>query len=75
MSIDPSWKGVYKASGLSLFVSAVIVIIFIISVFAGLISLPLDPQTVLDNPVPTVTLFILPGIWQLYIGVKLYQLG
>ncbi len=65
MSIDPSWKGLYKASGLSLFVGAVILVIFVISVFVMQIPIPLDPQAVLDNPVPTVTLFILAVIGEL----------
>jgi hypothetical protein len=78
-NIDPSWKGVYKAGGFSLFAAGVLVFIFFLSMIALQVSLPPSPEVVLDNPVPTVTLFLLaalgelllmPGVLGLYLSLK-----
>jgi hypothetical protein len=81
IKIDPSWRGVYKASGLSLFVGGVIIVIFLLSVFIMQVPLP-DPETpqaVLENPLPPVILFslaalgeflLMPGVLGLYLSLK-----
>ena len=65
MTVDQSWKGVYKSGGLSLFASGAILIIFLLSVFIFRVTLPLTPQAVLENPVPPVTLYILAAVGEL----------
>jgi hypothetical protein len=79
LNIDPSWRGVYRASGLSLFAAGVIVFIFILSLFIMRQPLPVTPQGVLENPVRPVTLFVLaafgefllmPGVLGLYLSLK-----
>jgi len=79
MSIDQSWKGVYKAGGFSLFAGGAILVIFLLSVFIFQVALPLTPQAVLENPVPPVALYflaalgellLLPGALGLYLSLK-----
>lgn len=79
MSVDSSWKGVYKASGLSLLVSGAMVIIFLILVFIFQVQLPLTAQSVLDAPLQPVLLFslaafgeflLMPGVLGLYFSLK-----
>ncbi len=78
-SIDPSWKGVYKVSGLSLFASGAILVVFLLSMVIMQITLPDDPQVFFENPVPPTILFILaafgefllmPGVLGLYLALK-----
>jgi len=79
MTVDQSWKGVYKSGGFSLLAGGVILIIFLLSVFIFRVALPLTPQAVLDNSVPPVTLYLLaalgellllPGALGLYLSLK-----
>ena len=79
MSVDPSWKGVYKASGLSLLVGGAIVIVFLILVFIFQVQLPLTAQSILDAPLQPVLLFslaafgeflLMPGVLGLYFSLK-----
>ncbi len=79
LNLDSSWKGVYKAGGLSLFAGGAILIMFLLSVFIWRVSLPLTPIDVLENPVPPVTLYLLaafgelllvPGALGLYLSHK-----
>jgi len=49
-TIDPSWRGVYKVSGLALFVGGAIIVIFLLSVFIMQVPLPDDPKEFLENP-------------------------
>ena len=65
MTIDRSWKGVYKWGGFSLFASGAILIIFLLSVFIFRVALPLTPQAVFENPVPPVTLYLLAAVGEL----------
>jgi hypothetical protein len=78
-SIDPSWKGVYKVSGLSLFASGAILVVFLLSMVIMQITLPDDPQVFFENPVPPTILFILaafgefllmPGVLGLCLALK-----
>jgi hypothetical protein len=79
LNIDPSWSGVYKASGLSLFAGGAIIVVFLLSVFIMQVPLPLTPQAVLENPKPPVILFglaalgeflLMPGVLGLYLSLK-----
>jgi hypothetical protein len=65
MTVDQSWKGVYKSGGFSLFTSGAILVIFLLSVFIFRVALPLTPQAVLENPVPPVTLYFLAAVGEL----------
>lgn len=57
--LDLSWDLVYKTGGLSLIGGGAVLIIFLISIFVFRISLPLEPQAVLENPVAPVALYLL----------------
>ena len=65
MTVDQSWKGVYKSGGLSLFAGGAILVIFLLSVFIFRVALPLTPQAVLENPIPPVTLYLLAALGEL----------
>ena len=78
-AIDPSWKGVYKVSGLALFAAGAIIVVFLLSVFIMRVPLPDTPQPFLENPVPPVILFglaalgeflLMPGVLGLYLLLK-----
>ena len=62
MTVDRSWKGVYKSGGFSLCAGGAILAIFILSVFIFQVALPLTPQAVLENPKPPVTLYLLAAL-------------
>jgi len=65
MTIDQSWKGVYKSGGFSLFAGGAILVIFLLSVFIFRVALPLTPQAVLENPMPPITLYLLAALGEL----------
>jgi hypothetical protein len=65
MTVDQSWKGVYKSGGFSLFAGGAILIIFLLSVFIFRVALPLTPQAVFENPTPPVTLYLLAAVGEL----------
>jgi hypothetical protein len=65
MTVDQSWKGVYKSGGLSLFAGGAILVIFLLSVFIFRVALPLTPRAVLENPMPPVTLYLLAALGEL----------
>jgi hypothetical protein len=77
--IDPSWKGMIKWGGLSLFLAGVIVIVFIISVGVFQVTLPLDVKAVLEDPFVPTSLFtmtlvgeflLFPGFLALYFTLR-----
>ena len=77
--IDPSWKGVIKWGGFCLFVSAAVLVIFILSVFILQQTLPVPPREVLEDPLAPTALFLLaafgelllmPGVLALYFTLK-----
>jgi hypothetical protein len=79
MSVDPSWKGVYKAGGVTLFASGAVIVLFLLSMVIMQITLPDNPQVFFENPVPPVTLVLLaafgefllmPGVLGLYLALK-----
>jgi hypothetical protein len=65
MTVDQSWKGVYKLGGFSLFTGGVILIIFLLSIFIFRVDLPLTPRAVLENPVPPVILYLAAALGEL----------
>jgi hypothetical protein len=65
MTVDRSWKGVYKAGGISLFAGGAILVTFLLSVFIFRVDLPLTPQAVLEYPTAPVTLYVLAAIGEL----------
>jgi len=74
-NIDPSWKGVIKWGGLSLFAAAFILVIFVLSVFIMQQTLPVPAKEILEDPVGPTLLFLLAGIGELLLlpgGLALY---
>ena len=78
-NVDPSWRGVYKVSGLSLFASGAILVVFLLSMVIMQITLPDDPQVFFENPVPPTILYLLAafgefllmlGVLGLYLALK-----
>jgi hypothetical protein len=65
MTVDQSWKRVYKSGGFSLFAGGAILIIFLLSVFIFRVALPLTPQAVLENPKSPVALYLLAALGEL----------
>ena len=65
VTVDQSWKRVYKLGGFSLFAGGAILVIFLLSVFIFRVALPLTPQAVLENPTPPVTLYLLAALGEL----------
>ncbi|MFC2023168.1 hypothetical protein ACFLT5_00320 [Chloroflexota bacterium] len=79
LNVDPSWSGVYRASGLSLFAGGAIIVVFLLSVFIMQVPLPDTPQVFLENPMPPVILYglaafgeflLMPGVLGLYLSLK-----
>ena len=79
MSIDPSWKAIVKWGGFSLFLAGVIVIIFMIGIGAFQVTLPLDAEEVLEDPIVPTSLFtitligeflLFPGFLALYFTLR-----
>ncbi len=76
---DPSWMGVIKWGGLSLFVSGAIALIFFILVIATKQTLPVPAKEALENPLRPSALFLtciigevllLPSGLALYFSLK-----
>ncbi|UCF07935.1 MAG: hypothetical protein JSW28_09900, partial [Thermoplasmata archaeon] len=77
--IDPSWKGVIKWGGLSLFVSGAIALIFFFLVIATGQTLPVPAKEMLEDPFGPSALFtlciigeilLLPSVLGLYFSLK-----
>ena len=78
-NIDPSWKGVIKSGGVSLFAAAAILVIFLLSALIMQQPLSVSAEGVLEDPVRTTLLFLLaaigellllPGVLALYFSLK-----
>lgn len=72
---DPSWMGVIKWGGLSLFVSGAIALLFFILVMATKQTLPVPAIEVLENPLRPCVLFIICIIGEVLLlpsGLALY---
>jgi len=73
--IDPTWNGVYKAGGISLFVAGVYPIVFLLSVLALRQTIPVPAKEALENPVVPTVLFLLGALGELLLmpaGLALY---
>ena len=79
IKIDPSWKGMIKWGGFSLFLAGVIVIVFIVGIGYFKIALPLEPLATLENPTVPALLFLstlvgefllFPGFLALYFSLR-----
>jgi hypothetical protein len=74
-NIDPAWKGVVKWGGLALFVSAIVLVLFVIGVFGFQQILPVPAKQALENPLVPTALFILTAFGELLLlpgGLALY---
>ena len=74
-NIDPSWKGVIKWGGLSLFAAGLIAVIFVLSVFITQQTIPVPAEEILEDPVGPTLLFLLAAIGELLLlpgGLALY---
>jgi len=76
---DPSWKGVIRVGGVSLFAAGAIALIFFVSVIATKQTLPPPPKETLEAPFGPSALFILaiigevlllPSVLALYYSLK-----
>ena len=59
MSVDPSWKGLYKAGGFSLASGGVLLFMFILSKIITQQPLVLTPEAILENPIPPTISFLI----------------
>lgn len=66
-NIDPSWKGVIKWGGFSLFTAGFVLVLFILSVFILQQDLPPDAEEVLEDPLVPTYLFLLAAIGELFL--------
>ena len=74
-NIDPSWKGVIKWGGLSLFAAGLIAVIFILSVFITQQTIPVPAEEILEDPVRPTLLFLFVTIGEILLipgGLALY---
>ena len=73
--IDPSWKGMYKAGGFSLFVAAVVPFLMLISVVILQQTIPVPAQEALEDPTAPTALYLLAALGELLLmpaGLGLY---
>ena len=82
--IDASWKGAFKAGGISLIAAGVVLFLFFVALLILQTSPTLTPEMVLDNPLPPVSLYtlavfgellLLPGGLGLYVALKHVKKG
>ena len=72
---DPSWKGVYKVGGISLFVAAAIPFIFLFFVILLGQTIPVPAQKALEDPSAPTYLYLLATLGELLLmpaGLGLY---
>ena len=79
MSVDPSWKGVYKVGGLSFLAAGFVLFLFFFALLVLQTSPTLTPEMLLDDPIPSVSLYalaafgellLMPGVLGLYVVLK-----
>lgn len=79
MSLDQSWKGTFKAGGLSLLAAGLVLFLFFLALIILQTSPTLTPEMILDDPVPPVSLYalaafgellLMPGVLGLYVALK-----
>lgn len=64
-NIDPSWRGVYKVSGISLLTAGVIPFVFILSVIVLQQSIPVPVEMVLEEPTVPTALYLFAALGEL----------
>jgi hypothetical protein len=65
IAVDPSWNGLYKASGICLFIAGVIPFIFLILVIGLGQTIPIPAQETLEDPSVPTYLFLLAALGEL----------
>jgi hypothetical protein len=84
MGLDQSWKGAFKAGGICLVAAGVVLFLFFVALLIVQTSPTLTPEMVLDNPMPSVSLYtlavfgellLLPGGLGLYVALKHVKKG
>jgi hypothetical protein len=73
--VDPSWKGVYKAGGICLFVAGIIPFLFLISVIILQQTIPVPAKEALEDPTAPTYLYLLATLGELLLmpaGLGLY---
>jgi hypothetical protein len=74
-NIDSSWKGLYKAGGSSFILAGIVLFLFFIALLILQTSPTLTPEMILENPLPSVSLYTLAVIGELLLmpgGLALY---
>ncbi len=74
-NIDPSWRGVYKVGGISLFVAGVIPFLFILSILVLQQTIPVPAQVALEDPTAPTALYLFAVLGELLLlpaGLGLY---
>lgn len=74
-NVDPSWRGVYKVSGISLLIAGVIPFLFILSVLILQQTIPVPAQVALEDPTAPTALYIFAVLGELLLmpaGLGLY---
>jgi hypothetical protein len=76
---DPSWDRMIRTGGLFLAIAGIIAIIYVLLVFGLNVTIPLQPQGILENPQITTylfmfvtfgELFLMPGVIGLYYALR-----
>ncbi len=79
MSLDQSWKGAFKSGGFSFVAAGVILFLFFIALLILQTSPTLTPEMILNDPLPSVSLYalavfgellLMPGVLGLYVALK-----
>ena len=65
---DPLWGGLIRWGGLSLFVAAVLLVVFVVVVVATGQELPVPPEDALDSPATPTFLFIVAVIGEVLLA-------
>ena len=75
INIDPSWRGVYRAGGISLFIGGIIPFIFLFFVILLGQTIPVPAQQALEDPKAPTYLYLLAALGELLLmpaGLALY---
>ena len=75
LGLDPSWQGVIKWGGLSLFAAAALLFVFVISVGVAQQTIPVPAQEALEDPLVPSALYVLAAFGELLLipaGLALY---
>lgn len=79
MSLDQSWKGAFKAGGFSFVAAGFVLFLFFLALLILQTSPTLTPEMILDDALPSVSLYalaafgellLMPGVLGLYVALK-----